>query len=55
MALAPRPVTPVVDDSSADTQTLIDAGVLPEEPVPSADPPPPVDDGGDPQPADGAA
>lgn len=42
MSLSPRPTPPVVDPTSADTQTLVDAGVLPEQPTPSTDPP--VDD-----------
>lgn len=39
MSLSPRPTPPVVDPTSADTQTLVDAGVLPEQPTPSTDPP----------------
>jgi hypothetical protein len=38
---APRPVRPRVDDTAADTGTLVDMGVLPEQPEPPAPEPPP--------------
>jgi hypothetical protein len=43
MALAPHPTPPPPDPAAADTQTLVDAGLLPEQPIPSADPPAPID------------
>lgn len=36
----PRPVTPRVDDASADLGTLVDLGVVEEQPEPQAPEPP---------------
>jgi hypothetical protein len=39
--LSPTPAQPQPDPTAADTGSLVDAGVLPEQPEASPDPPPP--------------
>ena len=34
----PQPVTPQVDDTAADTGSLVEMGWVPEQPVPSTEP-----------------
>ncbi|MFE2600099.1 hypothetical protein ACFXCZ_27030 [Streptomyces sp. NPDC059396] len=48
----PQPAQPPVDDTAADTGSLIDLGIIPEEPIPSTGTPTPAATQPDPIPAE---